>query len=320
LCPSTSTGPVQPFGLSDHHEGQLFGIEAVARHAIDLLQRHGLDHVVAVGDVIDRQAVHLHADGNPRNLAVALEPKRIRAGQIGLGIAQFLGADAIVADARPFVANDADRFGDTIIGRGHRPDPKLCGVLVGQIGIDPVGQPALFAHLGDQTAFKAATAQNVVQDIGREEIGIIAINAGLAEHGNRLRCFKVHNFDAAGKVYICRAGQRCASCRQIPKKIVQEAFQLICGNVTDRADENPILGQRGVMRFDQIIAGQIGDAIKRTSERRGIGVIPIDQRVKGHARQITWVLKVGADVRFNLCADPVNGLLVKPGVHNAFAQ
>ena len=56
-----------------------------------------------------------------------------------------------------------------------------------QVGGDAIGEAALLAHLLGEPRGEAAAAEDVVHDIGGEEIGIVALDAVMAEQHHALR-------------------------------------------------------------------------------------------------------------------------------------
>src|SRR3546814_11426473 len=58
--------------------------------------------------------------------------------------------------------------------------------VAGEVGVDGVGEAALLAHLLDQARGEAATAEDVVHDIGGVVVWIVARDAFMAERHHRL--------------------------------------------------------------------------------------------------------------------------------------
>src|ERR1700741_4119214 len=65
-------------------------------------------------------------------------------------------------------------------------------------GADAVGKPALLAHLGVKPRAHRAGAIDVIDDVGRNEIRIVARKTGSAEANDGLRNVEGHN-DALAK-------------------------------------------------------------------------------------------------------------------------
>src|SRR3546814_9191226 len=64
---------------------------------------------------------------------------------------------------------------------------QVAVVVAGEVGVDGVGEAALLAHLLDQARGEAATAEDVVHDIGGVVVWIVARDDFLAERHHRLR-------------------------------------------------------------------------------------------------------------------------------------
>ena len=56
-----------------------------------------------------------------------------------------------------------------------------------QVGIDRIGEAALLAHFLVEPRGERAAAQDVIDDEGGDEVGVLARNAGAAESHHRLR-------------------------------------------------------------------------------------------------------------------------------------
>ena len=135
-----------------------------------------------------------------------------------------------------------------------------------QIGINTIGQPALFAHFGHQTAFERPAAQDLVQHGRRKEIGIVLRHARLSEQRHRLRRVIVDHGHACGDVHLCHLRHRCSGLGQIAQQLVQQRAQFFGGDVAHHSDIQAILGQHRLMRCHQILAGQRRDAFSRATE------------------------------------------------------
>src|SRR3546814_20320270 len=88
--------------------------------------------------------------------------------------------------ASPLLADEVEGFADpSVLGRGAAVD-QVAVVVAGEVGVDGVGEAALLAHLLDQARGEAATAEDVVHDIGGVVVWIVARDAFLAERHHRL--------------------------------------------------------------------------------------------------------------------------------------
>src|SRR3546814_3532582 len=68
--------------------------------------------------------------------------------------------------ASPLLADEVEGFADpSVLGRGAAVD-QVAVVVAGEVGVDGVGEAALLAHLLDQARGEAATAEDVVHNIG----------------------------------------------------------------------------------------------------------------------------------------------------------
>src|SRR6056297_1750338 len=101
-CPTESNPGTalltQVLGLARHHEGELSGLQTLFRDAIHVLEGYSVDPVVAGINIISGQPFHLHEHSNVRDRTITVEPQWIGAGQVSLGILQFLCGHALVPD------------------------------------------------------------------------------------------------------------------------------------------------------------------------------------------------------------------------------
>ena len=243
-----------------------------------------------------------------------VEAQGIFARQIGLGGVEFLGRDAFGRHARPFGADDLDRLGDAVVGRRHAAHVDGGQVLGQEVGIDAIGQAALFADFRHQAAFEPAAAQDMIQHEGGEEIGVVAFVSHVAEDRDGLRRVEGHDGDTPFDADGGRPGDGRAGLGQIAQQVVQQHAQFFRGDVAHGAHEHPVARQRAAMGGDQIVAGQGGDALQRPLAVAGVGVIAIGHPGEGGTGDVVRIGQVGPQARQHLLAHPFDGVGVEAGL------
>ena len=111
-------GPLLRLDRSRHHDGQPLGIEPFLCDAFDVVERHRLDQRVALGDIADRQARALEGAELRGDAGIGREGQRKGAGQIGLGVGQFLLRRAVGGEFRHRVAHHRQRLRHGVGARG----------------------------------------------------------------------------------------------------------------------------------------------------------------------------------------------------------
>ena len=110
-------GRAEILRLTHYHKCQGVRVEPFTRDPVDLFERDSVDLIIAGPDVVRGQPFHLHPYGDLSDGCIPIEPQRIGAGHIGLGVVQFLFGHAVFGHARPFIANDVNGLGDPVICR-----------------------------------------------------------------------------------------------------------------------------------------------------------------------------------------------------------
>ena len=142
---------------------------------------------VALLDVVDRQLVELVLQQRLRELRGGVERQHLRALQIGLGLVELLLGRAFLGDAADFLLDGIDGLAGAV-GAGAGVADEQRGMLHPEQRFeDGIGQAALLADLAIEPRRQAAAAEDVVDDIGRHEIRIVALDAGAAERHHGLR-------------------------------------------------------------------------------------------------------------------------------------
>ena len=198
--------------------------------------------------------------------------------------------------------------------------PQLRLILVHKVGIDAIGQPAFFAHFLHEAAFEGTAAQDVIEDEGCKEIGIIPVNARLAEYRHGLRRGKRHDVGAAIERHPGRAGKRRACRRKVAQKGVEQACEFFRRDVTDGAHIDAVACKRALVRGQQVVAGQGAHGFDRAILRHAIGVVAIDHRIEPFACDGARVFFVRLQDRQQLGPHPRDRVLVKARGHKAVAQ
>src|SRR6516165_1613267 len=84
--------------LADNGDDEAAGLDQAFRHALDVVERHRLDQLVALVHVIDAEVL----DPDPQELIGdtrrGLEPERIGTRQIALGVLKLLGGWALFGE------------------------------------------------------------------------------------------------------------------------------------------------------------------------------------------------------------------------------
>ena len=128
------------------------------------------------------------ADKRAGDGAVAGQPQRERAGQVGLGIIELLLRDlaprAILAICCLMMSIDCLTWSLRVATPAHH-QRRIVGLI--EIGIDRISKAAFLAHLFHQPRAEATAAQDVVGDIGGKIVWIVAWHTPGAEGHHALR-------------------------------------------------------------------------------------------------------------------------------------
>ena len=128
------------FRLADHHEGEVLGLHVLGRHALHVVQRHRLEKGVAVLDIVGAQPVLPERQQVAGDLRVAVEAQREGAGQIGLGVRQFLLRRAFRAQlADIFATRRTTSSALSFIVELEPVQRQKCGWM-SRLGADAIGQ------------------------------------------------------------------------------------------------------------------------------------------------------------------------------------
>ena len=160
----------------------------------------------------------------------------------------------------------------------------------------------------------------MVQHRGGKPIGIVLREARLAKDRDGLRRGEIDHCRARRDIHIGRRGHRRALGGQIAQQRIEQLAQFFGGDVAYRADIDAITGQHGLMRPNQVLAGQPGHRLKRAVERTAVGVVAERDLVEGLAGDVVRVFLVRLDVRDHLTAHPLYGVFVKTRLQQCGAQ
>src|SRR5690606_21122812 len=181
--------------LTDHRYQKQVGFQQFRRHPPDIVQGHRLDHLVALFDVVDAEVVELNSEQLCRDLGGGIEPQRVRTGEIGLGRFEFLCGRALACHALDLSLDDLERFGRPPVLGCRAADEESRMVERCEIAVNGVAEAPLLAHLLGQPRGEAAAAEDMVHDVGGNEVRMVTLEAGVAELDLGLR--DVHRDDPA---------------------------------------------------------------------------------------------------------------------------
>ena len=307
-------GGFQAGRVADHGKAQLRRVEQAARHRARLVQGDAADQRRAAVEVIDAELVELHLDEHRRDVPGRVEAERKRAGQIGLGVAQFGFGRAILAHALPFGADQRDRFGDPAVLGGDAAEDQPGMAVRHQRGRNAVGQPALVADLLHQAPAKTAAADDVVEDERGIPVGVVALRPGLAKADRALRHRRAADDERPVVARACLGDIRTGVAgliagRQAAEHAVDQPGELRRGDVADRADDQTLAMN---MAGDEI--GEIGTGDRRHARRGARAVLAVGMVLEGVAHpqpagQRARVVRLPGQHRDRLAADALDRIV-----------
>src|SRR5262249_32241308 len=148
--------------LADNGDDEAVGPDQAFGHALDVLERHRLDQLVALVHVIDAEVL----DPDPQELIGdtrrGLEPERIGTRQIALGVLKFLGGWALFGEPLQLAFDHFERLADRLVLGRHAAD-EHGAVLIGiEVRVDRISKPALIPQLLPQPQREYAPTATVV--------------------------------------------------------------------------------------------------------------------------------------------------------------
>ena len=127
------------------------------------------------------------------------EAERVGAGEIALGAGKLFRAWPFLGKAPELALDDLKRLPHPFILRRHIAN-EHGAILVGEkVRVHRIGKSALLAHLLHQARGEAAAADDVIEDIGGDEVVVLAREGAMAELRHGLGHF--HHDDLAGRAH-----------------------------------------------------------------------------------------------------------------------
>ncbi len=123
----------------------------------------------------------------PGDFLRSVESQGIVADQVGFGLFKLSLARSRLGKVLDLAGHDVDGGLRLVCPRRRRADIGTGIVIGGKAGADRIGQTAFFADFGIKPRGKRSAAENMVGDIGCDEIGIAALQAASADTDNCLR-------------------------------------------------------------------------------------------------------------------------------------
>src|SRR6202171_3935430 len=224
-------------GLTDEHYQQLYFGKETAAGAANILAGNGLNQRIALVDIVDSEIFDLNIEEIRRYFAGSIEPQGIGADQEALGLFELVRGRTLGGHAFYFGNDDFQGFGDAIVA-GRNTAEEQPGMLErSKITIDRIGKPAFFPHLAEEPGFEAATAEDMVEDKGGDEVGIGALQSDAAEGDDGLRYLHFDRLGGAEPPRL-RIRHRCriVARRQASESAIDKHCDLCRVDVSDYRD------------------------------------------------------------------------------------
>ena len=186
--------------------------------------------------------------------------ERVGPGQVALGVGELLGGRALLGNPPELALDHLERLADRLVLGRHAADedrPVLVGI---EVGMDRIGEAALLAHLFHQPRGEAAAADDVVEHISGDEVGVFPRDAAMAELRHRLR--HVHLDDllrrAERRIGVGHRGELGTS-RERAEDMVKRLAERRSVDVADHRDHQLVAGEHAVDIGLQVVVRDGGD-------------------------------------------------------------
>ena len=233
-------------------------------------------------------------------------------GDVGFGVGDLLRRRPVHRQARPFPAQDIEGLPDALVLRRHRTHDEAGVIQRHQVGGDGIGEAALLPHLLGEPRRETAAAEDVVHDIGGEEIGIVPLEAFMAEQHHALGDIAV---DDDGRAAIGRRGLgdggQIGLLRQRAEGLVQQHAQIRRGDVADHADDQIVAGEDALHIGAEILDGDRLEARLGAAGLAAIGMAGIAQTPPGAVGDGRGIADIAGDGAQELAAEPLHRIGVE---------
>ena len=175
----------------------------------------------------------------------------------------------------------------------------------GEAGIDAVGQAALFSHLVHQAGAEAAAAEDLVAQVERRVVGILAVDAKLGEHQVGLLGGEVDVRQAGlGRFRLDGLGQRRALGQRLGD-FRGDRFGLLPREVADQRDDHVAGGVGLLVERLQLFAADRWNGLFVAVAGVRVGMLAIEALEQLQAGQLAGVLllvlETGQDLVLDAC-------------------